>query len=102
MDTVRIEIDLPTVILNRYGHPELDNHKSVEDLIAQYYSKGDVITLHIVAESTGTTRQFCTFIDPTSAYKSECGQILDSNGMCWMESEHGKRRVKQLELEESE
>lgn len=104
--STRVEIDLPIVILNQYGHMELDNHKDVSDILAQFFPHRSVITLHIVAESTGESREVCTFIDPTSAYKSKCQHILSANGICWLEEQHEAARQKfaasQLPLEESD
>lgn len=101
-DPTRVEIDLPTVVLNRYGNLEVSSRKSVADLLSPFFEHGAVITLHLVAESTGAVRGFCTFEDPTSNYHSVCGHTLDSSGACWLEGEHEKKRVRQLELIEAD
>jgi hypothetical protein len=101
-EPTRVELDMPVVIVNKYGHLELENHKGVQDVIAPFFEHGDVLSIHVVVESTGLTRGFCDFVDPTSTYKSKCGHVLDSSGVCWMEEEHAKKRTTQLELEEDE
>lgn len=102
MEPTRVEVDLPVVIINQYGHFELDNHKSIQDVLGQYFEHGDVVTIHLVMESTGTSRAFCTFVDETSSYKSKCGFVLNSDGVCWREEDHAIKRNHQLELEEAE
>lgn len=95
---VRVEVDLPVVIVNQYGGLTLDNHKGLSDVVGPYFHNGDVLSVHMVIESTGEHRDFCKFVDETSTYKSKCGNILDTDGTCWLEEQHEKARVKQLEL----
>lgn len=103
MDPKRVEVDLPVVVVNQYGSLVLDSHKALSDVLAQYFNHGDVLSVHIVVEGTDQQpRGFCDFIDPTSTYKSKCGQVLDPNGVCWLEDQHEQKRVKQLELAETE
>lgn len=101
-EPTRVEVDLPIVIVNQYGKLVLDNHKDVEDVVGTYFTKGDVLSVHLIVETTGQTRGFCDFVDPSATYRSICGQVLTPSGVCWLESEHEKRRVKQLELVEAE
>lgn len=102
MNPTRIEIDLPIVIINQYGKLQLDNLKDIEDVIAASFNKGTVLNIHVVAEDTGATRGFCTFVSETNYGKSKCGFVLHSDGTCWRDDEHNKERVKQLELVEAE
>jgi hypothetical protein len=96
MDPTRIELDLPVVIINQYGHPQLENLKDIQDLVAVSFNKGSIITLHIIAEDTGATRGFCKFESTTSYGKSTCGFVLRSDGTCWRKDEHAKELTKQL------
>lgn len=97
----RIELDLPIVVVNQYGHLQLDNLKSVSDVVSGFYAKGTVLTLHIVAEDTGLRRGFCDFIkDRGGTYPHMCGLTLSSAEVCPNEDEHAKERNKQLELVE--
>lgn len=96
-EPTRVELDLAVVVLNKFGHMELDNHKDVLGLISQYYHNGEVITLHLIAESTGEMRQFCQFIDEASAYKSKCENVLDADGTCHYEHIHEAARKKAAE-----
>jgi hypothetical protein len=98
-DPIRVEIDLPIVVISHYGKLVLDNHKDLEDILTPYFAPGDVVNVHVILESTGDTRGFCDFIDPESTYHSVCHQTLTSTGVCWMESEHEKKRVKQMKLD---
>jgi hypothetical protein len=102
MEPTRIELDLPVTIVNQYGHLVLDNLKDVQDIIAASFHKGSVITVHVIAEDTGTTRGFCKHINQSSTYKSECGFVLRPDGSCWRKDEHAKDDAKQLELAEAE
>lgn len=100
MDVTRVEVDLPLVIVNQYGSLTLDNHKSLSDVLAPYFNHGDVLSVHVVVETTSEPpRGFCKFVDETSTYKNKCGNILNSDGTCWLEEQHERARVKQLELE---
>ena len=101
-DPTRIELDLPVVIINQYGHPQLDNLKDVQDLIAVSFPKGSIISLHLIAEDTGVTRPFCKFVSETSYGKSTCNFTLRSDGTCWRQEEHAREADKQLKLEETE
>ena len=98
MEPTRIELDLPVTIVNQYGHMVLDNFKDVVDIIAASFHKGSIINLHVIAEDTGETRGFCKEVNPNSTYKSQCGFVLNSVGVCPRHEEHEKDR--QLELVE--
>jgi|SRR5262252_2258221 len=102
MDPTRIELDLPVTIVNQYGKLVLDNLKDVEDVISASFGKGSVLTLHIIAEDTGTTRGFCKYESTTSYGKSTCGFVLRSDNTCVRQDEHDKDMVKQLALTEAE
>ena len=98
MDTTRIELDLPVVIVNQYGKLVLDNLKDIEDVISASFPKGTVLSLHIIAEDTGKERGFCKHINQSSSYKSACGFVLNAAGLCIRQEEHDKEDIKQLEL----
>jgi hypothetical protein len=102
MDPTRVELDMPVVIINQYGHLHLDNLKDVNDVVGAFFGKGSVITLHIVAEDTGQTRGFCKYESTNNYGKSVCNFTLRSDGTCVRQDEHDKDLAKQLSLPDSE
>lgn len=99
MEPTRVEVDLPQMVIDSMGSLRLDNMRSLSDIVTQSFHKGDIVSVHIILESTGLTRGFCDFVDPTSSYKSKCNHVLSSDGMCWLEDQHEKTRQKALQLE---
>lgn len=97
MEPTRIELDLPVVILNRFANIELENHQSLATVLSHFYPNGTVISLHVIAESTGDTRGFCEFIDENSTYKNKCGWTLNADGKCDLEETHEKAAVRYAE-----
>lgn len=78
----RVELDIPVAIVAQYGHLQLPNEKQLESLLTATFDTGDVVTLHIIVESTGLQRSICKWIDSTSQYKIPCGHVCDIDGHC--------------------
>lgn len=103
MDPMRLELDLPVVVITHYGSLQLDNLKKLEDTIVDFFRKGSVLSIHMIVEDTGDTRQFCDFLkDRNGTYPHNCNLTMSSSGVCPNESEHAKERERQLTLEEAE
>jgi hypothetical protein len=66
----------------------MENGKALESMITQFFEQGDVISLHIVAEYTGVTRQFCEYVN--LKWGSTCGAPLLENGTCRNQAFHEK------------
>jgi hypothetical protein len=77
-----VELDIPVAIVGTYGHLQLPNEKQVESLISGVFGAGEVLTIHIVAESTGEQRAICKWVDSTTKYKVPCQHVCDSAGVC--------------------
>lgn len=99
---VRMELDIPTALVTPYGHTENESGKSLENMISAAFHIGEVVTVHIVVESTGIRREVCHFIDPQSQYKAECGNVMQANGVCKLQASHNEKLSHQLELAEAE
>jgi hypothetical protein len=84
----RVELDMPTLIVTRFGtHIEMENGKSLESLITPFFEEGNVISLHIVAEFTGVTREFCKYVHVK--WGGACAQPL-IDGVCRSLANHEK------------
>lgn len=81
-EPTRVELDLPVAIVGQYGHLQLPNEKQLESLLTSTYDSGDVVSLHIIVESTGERRSICKWIDSSSQYKVPCGHVCDVDGHC--------------------
>lgn len=108
MEPTRVEVDLPQMVIDSMGSLRLDNMRSLSDIVTPSFHKGEVVSIHIILESTRLTRGFCEFVDTTSSYKSKCNHVLSAEGTCWLEEQHERARqkaavqAKQLELESEE
>ena len=98
--TIRVELDMEAVV-TQYKRIQSDNFHSVEEMAAMAFNTGDVVTIHIIVESTGLHREQCDFVDLASQYRSKCGQVLFADGTCRFAAQHAEK-THQLELADAE
>lgn len=86
----RVELDLPVLVVTRHGQLESANEKHLEQLLSGFFQAGDVVALHIVAEFTGETREFCSFIcnQWNGRYSHTCGKTMNAHRVCPDNEEH--------------
>lgn len=92
-----MELDMPVGIVTNYGHVQIANEKSLESILAGFFNVGDVITVHLVAETTGEKRAICKWIAPDSQYKNPCSHVCDVNGVCPLQQSHDEKDAQALQ-----
>lgn len=108
MEPTRLELDFPVAIVDSTANNiQLPNGKDMQSWISSSFQPGDILTVHVVVESTGLSRQICKWIDPSqerNRYTYPCNHVTDSSGVCPLQSDHDKKNREALQpsLEEAE
>lgn len=100
MEPTRLELNFPTAIVDSSANNiVLPNQRDMQSWIASSFSAGDVLTIHIIVESTGSTRRICKWTDPTreSKYQYPCNHVSDEYGVCPLSEDHSKKEAEALQ-----
>lgn len=100
MEPTRIELDFPVAIIDSSANNiQLPNQRDMQSWIASSFAPGDIVTVHIVVESTGLSREICKWTDPSQErkYTYPCNHVMDSNGVCPLHADHIEKEKKALQ-----
>jgi hypothetical protein len=89
-EPTRVELDFPNAYVSFFGHVEIPGEKNLESIVASMFERGQILTVHIIVESTPDHRTFCEWQDTEHSY-NQCHNILDSNGRCANSKKHADR-----------
>lgn len=100
MEPTRLELYFPVALVDYSANNiVLPNQRDMQSWIASSFSAGDVLSIHIVVETTGMSRDICKWIDPSRErkYAYPCNHIFDENGVCPLSEDHQKKEEEALQ-----
>lgn len=97
-DPIRLELDFPFIAVSHFNRLELANGSELQNMIANLFTSGEILTVHMVVESTNEIRKFCKWETPDSQYHSRCNKMLSADGICKESEEHAKKDIESLQI----